>query len=438
MKGALVVALCAVFAAAASSAAAQKTTAAPTGAGLTLDEAVRRALARDERTLAADQRSSAAAARVRRARAFFFPDITLVGSYTRRAHDTLTQSQDALSASATANLSIFDARATPLYRSAKIEREAVELAARDTRRIVAFETADAFLQTLANEQVEAATLRRVTFANQRLAEARARVDAQLASSNDATRAELELASAERDHTRALNAARLSRLSLAHLIGDSGELGALVPPAMLLDRATIEAANQRAEATQRQRYDIRSQFRTADALREFAKEPARRFVPSLGVSGQYRITSDDNLPRENTDWNVSLNLTWNLWDGGERAAEESEREANAMAAQLQAEALLRRAGFEYRSAVATVEASETAVRQAQAAVEIASRNASEVSELYRQGLATALVVADAGLRLFDAEVDLARERYALGLAHLDVRASLGQEPSSTAGAIGGAK
>jgi outer membrane protein TolC len=57
---------------------------------------------------------------------------------------------------------------------------------------------------------------------------------------------------------------------------------------------------------------------------------------------------------------------------------------------------------------------------------------ETGELYRQGLASALAVSDANLRLFEAEVALARARFGLGLALLDLRAAqgldaLGKEP-----------
>ena len=43
------------------------------------------------------------------------------------------------------------------------------------------------------------------------------------------------------------------------------------------------------------------------------------------------------------------------------------------------------------------------------------------------LATALAVADANLRLFEAEVDLARARYGVGVAFLGLRAARGLDP-----------
>ena len=65
--------------------------------------------------------------------------------------------------------------------------------------------------------------------------------------------------------------------------------------------------------------------------------------------------------------------------------------------------------------------------ATAAVAAARKNAGETSELYRQGLARALEVADASVRLFESEVALAGERFGMGRAFLNVRAAQGLDP-----------
>jgi outer membrane protein TolC len=48
-------------------------------------------------------------------------------------------------------------------------------------------------------------------------------------------------------------------------------------------------------------------------------------------------------------------------------------------------------------------------------------------LYRQGLASALQVADATVRLFEAEVGFVAQRYGLGIAFLNLEAALGLDP-----------
>src|SRR5690349_21206817 len=67
-------------------AAAEQAPAAP--AAIDLEAALTRAVARNERARIADSQAAAAEARLSRARAAFFPELTLAGTYTRRAQAT--------------------------------------------------------------------------------------------------------------------------------------------------------------------------------------------------------------------------------------------------------------------------------------------------------------------------------------------------------------
>jgi outer membrane protein TolC len=58
---------------------------------------------------------------------------------------------------------------------------------------------------------------------------------------------------------------------------------------------------------------------------------------------------------------------------------------------------------------------------------AKKNSDEVSELYRQGLASALDAQAASVQLFEAEVSRVRSRYELQRAQLDLRAAVGLDP-----------
>ena len=195
-------------------------------AGLTLEQAVELALSRNERAGLADATARAADARVAKARSFFFPDLTFSGTYTRRAYESTRQDANGIVAvqkhnaflgSATLALAIFDARSIPLYRQAAHERDATHFSAAESKRILAFEAADAFLTTLGLHQVSAAADQRLEFARKSLADARARFEAQLVGSNDVTKAELEAATAERERARASGDARTARLQLGYLL-----------------------------------------------------------------------------------------------------------------------------------------------------------------------------------------------------------------------------
>lgn len=408
-----------------------------TGAPLTLEQAVSLATERNETALAAQRRAEAADARVARARAFFFPELTVVGTYTRRLHQTVrevggeqvvVQAFNALGATATARVSLLDARGFPLYRQARLEGQAAELDAREARRLVGFEAADAFLSTLGNQQVFEAAKHRLEFARQSLADSKARAEAGLASTNDVTRAELEVSNAEVQLASARGAADTSRIELGYLLVSPVE-GALALPEPLLASAagmTGQPAGLEEEA-QARRLDILSAKLKVEAQQASAREPLARLFPTLGLSGQYRLTNETGLAGRQGDGFLSLDLTWNLFDGGERYADRRERVALAQALELEATARTRRVGVDLQRAQVQLSNAQAALRQSELAASQARRNAEETGILYRQGLSTALAVADASLRLFEAEVAVAQARYTLGVALLDLRAALGLDP-----------
>src|SRR5688572_9451384 len=112
---------------------------------LSLDGAVKLALSRNERARIAADQTQAAQARLDRARAFFFPELSLHGNYTRRAYETVReisgqrvtlQSKDALSATAVGRLTLLDVRAWPLYRSARLERDAARFEQTESNRVL--------------------------------------------------------------------------------------------------------------------------------------------------------------------------------------------------------------------------------------------------------------------------------------------------------------
>lgn len=406
-------------------------------ATLTLDEAIGLAVSRNERALASGERLEAAEARVAKARAFFFPDVQASGNYTRRPYertstvggqDVVISKRDAYSTSFTAKQVLFDARALPIWRQARSDRDAARLEAAEERRLVAFEAAAAFLRTLGLLQVAGAAERRVDLARRNLEDARARFEAQITSSNDVTRAELELATAEREATRALNDEETSRLSLANLLVAPVPERLADPEPLLASAGHERPAEEELVARARERrLDVAAGKKRAEALHLFAREPMNRFFPSLLARADGRWTNEGGLSARNTTWTYGLDLSWSLFDSAIRFGDLRERKANARAADLDAKARERAVELEVKSALASLDNARAAVRQAAVALEAARKNAAETTTLYREGLANALAVADANQRLFEADVAHTNERYGLGAAVLDSRAALGLDP-----------
>ena len=406
---------------------------------LSLDEAVKLALERNERALATREDVRAANARVDRARSFFLPTITTTGVYQRRAYEVkrlvgdtevVIQRFNGFSNAFGLNLTLFDARSFAGLSAVRAQRNADVAAAAESRRQLAFEVSQAFLATLGTARVQEASNRRLAFARQSLEAARARYAAGLTSINDVTRAELEYATAEVGVTQVKGQVETSILQLGYLLDAPDAVrGRLVVPEFLIEAASAEAANSQAlvEEALARRLDVGSLRWEASSQRTLAKVPLLGWIPSLSASGQYRITNEASFNNRNWNWNVGATLSWTLFDGLARFSDQRERKALARLADLDVQAATRRVDVEVREALVSLDNQRASLKQASVAHEVAKKNAAETAELYRQGLASALEVADANVSLFEAEVGLVQQRYGLGVAFLNLEAALGLDP-----------
>jgi len=404
---------------------------------LSLEQAVQLALERNERALAADEQIQAAAGRLTRARAYFFPAVSLNGAYTRRPYEVkrdlngqsiTIQSLNAISGYASLNWVLFDPAVIPSYRQALFADRGQRYSAADVRRRLSFEVAAAYLTTLTMDQVLEAAGRRLEYAGKTLDAARARYAAGLVSVNDVTRAELEYAMAEMGSTQAQGEVQTAYLQLGFLL-DTVIDGKLTSPELLLAQAELPAAgaDDLLPGARERRLDLRALAWNARAQHALVLEPKLEWLPSLSLTGQYRYTNEAGLTGRSTNWSAGLVLSWPLFDGFGRFGYHKERKAQARLADLDLRAAGRQLDLEVRDSLVSLSSQQASLKMALVALEAARKNAAETAELYRQGLSNALQVADANVSLFEAEVEVARQRNGLALALLNLRAAQGLDP-----------
>jgi len=404
---------------------------------LSLEDAIRQTLQANEEALSADQRLIEANARLVKARSFLWPSLNLSGTYTRRPFEVTrkvgdteitVQSFNAISGASNLSLIVFDSRSIPALLQARFSRRAEVAGVKESKRQLAFEVSNAYLSVLGVDQVLEASRRRREYAQQSLEAARARHMAGLVSVNDVTLAELEFATAEMGLTQVQGQVETAYLQLGHLL--NGPLPKkLKTPDFLFQAAeeTTPPAEKLIAEAQSRRPDIQSLRWQGKAQKALILEPIFKWLPSFTLTGQYRYTNEAGLTGRNFNWNVGMTMSWSLFDGFTRNADYSEQKALAVQADLSLQASLRKAELDVRDALVLLESQRAALKLARVAYEVAVRNATETTELYRQGLSSALQAADANVRLFEANVEYVQARYGLGIAFLNLEAALGLDP-----------
>jgi outer membrane protein TolC len=404
-------------------------------APLTLAEALALAARNNERSGIAKARVDRARALRREAYATLWPDMSVTGTYTRRSSEVtrtidddevVVQAQNAYSGVAAVDATLLDVRAFPVARSATRNLEAQENASAEIRRTLAYDVAESFFGILSAERLREAASRRIEVAQATVTDARTKLEAGLASSNDLTRSELELATARLSLTQSESLVRTGRLSLDYLIGGEADRPLEEPAAEPVEAATAEDLERLAQES---RADLRELTLRAEALRLLSLEPQLRIIPTLTLRGTYRGTNEAGLSGRETDWNLAALFTWDVFDGGARYAQAAARQAEYREALLNADALRRRIGLEIRTARTDLETARAALEQAEVRARVAEQNAREVRVRYSEGLATALEQADATASAFEAAAELARQRFALGIARLSLSQALGRWPGA---------
>ncbi len=416
----------------------------PAGPLLTLERAIELALTGNEISGIAAARLEGAAALRRQAIAQFLPALTITANATRRAREVTrlidddevtVQAIDAYSSQAAVDTPLFDLRALPLIRAATDALEAQTIESQELRRALAFDVADGFYAVLSLERLLEAARQRVAVGRQTVDESRIRLDAGLANRNDLTRTELELATAELVATRAANSVTTARLALFFLINAPADIlvGELeVPTRTAPQSSDREALVGLALAGRQELVALEERLQEA---RRLALAPRLGWVPRLDLRGIYRWTNEAGLSGNSEDWNIGANLTWEIFDGGDRSALAAQRDAVASEIEFGLAQRRRQVALEVDRASADLASAEAALVQARNQVTFASQNAEEVRERFLNGLATALEQTDAQVSAFEAEVEVARQGFAHDVAALALERALGGWPAGHAANAG---
>jgi outer membrane protein TolC len=395
---------------------------------LTLQGAIDLALAHNERAFKAPARVETAVGGVERARSAFLPTLNASGTAGWSFPADRNGRSFAADGTLSFNQPIVNAPAFPLYSQARHSLEAERWGAVEDLRVLAFDTASAFLAALTNEQLLTAAQQRLQRAQADMDDSAARAQAGLASTNDVTRASVAVSTAQTQVATAQGNMQRAYLQLAYLVGGP-VTGGLVAP----ERTTNNARKNNwdpAEVARRsedRRPDVKSATEHTEALRQGAREPLYRLIPALGLGAQLRQIIDP-LPMDTaTSGSVGLTLTWTIYDAGVRYADRRTRLAQAVSAWLDERALRRSVATDIAIAVAELRAARTALQVSEQAVVMAQKNTEETAILYKQGLAKAIEVTDANATRYDAEVTLAEAKLSMEQAYLNLRFALGLGP-----------
>jgi outer membrane protein len=431
----------AIVALAATSAAAQGPV-----VRLTLEDAIARGIEASQRLAEMRARLEAAEASEAARRAAEQPSVALQGGYTRTNHvDEFVIAQpglplrvlypdipDNFRTRLDLQWPIYTGgRGDALVRAARAENNAARDDVEAARADLRLEIARAFWALVTADDTAAVLAASLKSVAAHVRDLTVRLEQGLIPPNDLLSAQAQqsrqrMLAIEAQNTRAVAEADVKRL--LDLDGD-----ARIEPAVALQapHAQDVTADRLAADALGRRPERRALEQRIEAARARVDATASLWRPQLAVTAGYDYARPNPriFPRTGEwedSWDVSVNATWPLWDGGRRAAERAEAVAAARAAETRGREFDRAVVFEVRQRWLEVDSSRAAIAAAEDGVRAAVEARRVVGERYAAGVATSTDVLDAEIAVLQAQLDRTRAIANARLAEARLRRAVGSE------------
>ena len=404
---------------------------------LTLDDAIARGMQHSARLAELRAREAAAEAARQGSSAAGLPVVALAGSYMRTNHiDPFSIAPpigppsfiypdipDNFRARIDLQWPIFTGgRVDALERAAQAERGAAAEDLQAARADLRLEITRAFWALVTARESEQVVGRSVKNLDVHLSDLRARLDQGLIPPNEVLSAEAQRSRRRGLLIEAANLRAIAEADLRRLIGGTGAIEPDAPNTGGPDRTPSDPVGPRPER-------VALDYRLAAAKeREAAVQAQYKPQVSLGAGYDYARPNPRTFPRADfwdDSWDISVNASWTLWDGGRRAAERAEASAVARQVEARVTEFDRTAAFEIEARRLDLDSSQAAIAAATDEIRAAEEARRVVDERYRAGVATSTDVLDAELDVLQAQLDRTRAVASARLAEARLARAVGR-------------
>jgi outer membrane protein len=412
---------------------------------LTLDDAIRRGLANSQRLAELQARQEAAAAVEAGRAAAALPQLGVAAGYMRTNHvDEFGISlpgqpprviypdiPDNVRARLDLNWPVYSGgRTSALEQAARAERQATAEDLAAARSDLRLDITRAFWALVTAIDTERVVARSLDSMDAHVRDLRSRLEQGLIPPNELLSSQTQQSRQRVLAIEAGNTRLVCEADLRRVTGLDGD-GRIEPAAVLEATMGVEPAPDALVAQARgdrpERRALEDRVQATRARAEAVHAAAR---PQVGLNGGYDYARPNPriFPRVGEwrqSWDVSVNVSWTIWDGGRRLAEQAEAAAATRASEARAADFDRQATFEVRQRWLERESSRAAITAAADGVRSATEARRVVMERFQAGVATNTDVLDAELAVLQADLDRTRTLANARLAEARLERAIGR-------------
>jgi outer membrane protein len=303
-------------------------------------------------------------------------------------------------------------RVDALERAAHAERQASGEDLMAARADLRLEITRAFWVLVTTREAEQVLARSLESIGGYVKDLSARLDQGLIPPNELLSAEAQQSRERLASIEATNARGIAEADLRRLLGTQGsapiDLAARLDPVVGAG-GNVDELIAAAIAGRPERRALAERVAAARARTEAAKSGLR---PQVGLNGGYDYASPNPrfFPRSDQwqdSWDVSVNASWTLWDGGRTSAARADTAALARVAEARLSDFDRQVTFEVRQRHLELESGRAAIAASADGVRAAAEARRVVGERFVAGVVTNTEVLDAQTALLQAELERTR-------------------------------
>jgi outer membrane protein TolC len=392
---------------------------------VTFDEAIRRAIEKNPTVVAAATGILRAEGLIRQAHAA--TRLQILGNITTTTLNTgvefqgsVVTPQNQVTASVSADMPIVAAAAWARRAQAEDTKTVSQLALADTRRQIAFATADAYLTIIASRRVVESTTR-----SRDVAKAHFDFATDLEQKGSGSRLNALRAQQQFSIDDGLSeAARLSvyraQEALGVLIVADGPVDAVDEPAFDLPPDTTGPLTAF-------RTDLKLFAGQEQAAEHIFRDSSKDWWPTLDAIFQPSTTYPSQFFLPGNSWRLLLQANVPIFDSGQRAGAKQLRQADVEERSAELSGGLTRANSEVRAAREAIASGERSLASARASADQAQQVLDITNVSFRAGASTNIEVIDAGRTARDADFAAAVAEDNLRRARLELLTALGRFP-----------
>jgi len=360
------------------------------------------------------------------------PNLSGTAGYSRRrfftgsfgANATVVGPRDFYEMRAFLTQNVFSLSLIQKWRAAKAGVDVAGLDAEVTKRDTMATTGLVYLEALRAIAAVDARTADVVLNKELLRLATERKSAGMATSLDVTRAKVQLENAKQRLLVAENARDRAKLNLIRSMGLSFDVRLVLTDEMKLVEVSEQSVGEALQVAKENRTELKAQKNRERLASLTLSSVTNERVPSIKAAGDVGMIGNQ-IPNALTTDNVQLLMTVPIFDGGQREGRISESRSKVRQEEIKTQDVQYQVALEVRDALLTMSSAKDQVAVAEEGLKLALTELELSRERFAVGVATNIEVTDAQTRVAQARDNLIEGLFTFNASRLSLARAQGQ-------------